>query len=91
MALLPLLASLAAISLPAATSGAPPAAGWRHVADFTSYEDVTRLPEGRCTVVVSDCEACAYGADGRLTCSNPGIACTASRWSCMKFDVGAAR
>lgn len=60
-------------------------AGWRNVSQVTRYSDLAQLTPSQCTIVVNDCESCAFGEDGKVTCSTPGIACTASRWTCMAF------
>lgn len=40
-----------------------------------------------CTIVQSDCEACAFHPDGTYDCSTPGIACIPTSWTCMTFDA----
>lgn len=62
---------------------------WTKQAAFTSYSDVSRLSRNQCTLVVTDCETCRYEPDGTATCSTPGIACTASQWTCMRFALPA--
>ena len=39
-------------------------------------------PKAAC-VWVTDCQACTRGADGKLACSNPGIACQPKMRKCV--------
>lgn len=41
--------------------------------------------QASCTVIQSNCEACAFHPDGTFACSTPGTACVPTQWKCMKL------
>lgn len=77
-----LVPALLAVLLASAASGAELPGRWRGVPLGAPGE--TPSPAS-CTVITSDCEACAFRADGTFACSTPGIACEPRRWTCMQL------
>lgn len=73
-----LVSALLAVLLVGAASTDETPGRWTQIPLDVSGEQPS---PANCTVVTSDCEACALRADGTFACSTPGIACVPTRLS----------